>query len=151
MKIKLYHGTSTQHFEKIKALGCLNQAYLTSCSEQANYYAEQAAEEDGSLPKILVINIHTSSLLADVPSFDEPLTYILDEHHIDKEEWHEAIEDERIPYPKKNDWKTSLKYVFSVKTKSSVNLLDIEEGDLTEEDHKLISSLLNHGYSDYRV
>lgn len=125
MKIKLYHGTSSEKVQSIQESGFLDCPYLTSSLEQAEYYAECVAEEDDSSMQILIVEVDTEHLRADRPSFNEPLSYILNEHNMSEEEWHEAIENDEIPYPAPDDWKTSLQYAFSVKSSQTIPIHDI--------------------------
>ena len=141
MKIKLYHGTSSNKLQSIKESGFLDSPYLTSSLEQADYYAECVAEEDDSDMQILIVEIDTDHLRADRPSYDEPLSYILNEHGMSEEEWHEAIENDEIPYPAPNDWETSLQYVFSVKATQAIALKDIifeQDSDMIVDDYQSV-------------
>lgn len=145
MLVKLYHGTSEKSLVQLLENGA-EKIYLTSDSDQAEYYAECASEEDGSIPKIVVIEVEESLLKADLPSFDEPLSYILGYHDFNAEDdWHEAIEEGEIPYPEFDDWKTSLKYAKTVLALGKILPDQIlgEEADLTDEDFELIESLIS--------
>jgi len=82
-------------------------------------------------------------LFADTPSFDEPLTYILNYNNLNESEWHEAINSGEIKYPSIKDWKTSLKYTKNVIAIGNIKPEQIlgEDASLTEEDIKRVELL----------
>lgn len=143
MKIKLYHGTSEKNYDLIKKQGFLNPGYLTSDDQQASYYAECVAEEDGSGEVILTVEVDTSSLRADTASYNEPLSYILKENWLSEDDWHEAIESGEIKYPSEDEWHISLDCVKCVKHTIKIPLKDITyDGSLSIEDEKNITQAI---------
>ncbi len=146
MLIKLFHGTSTACIDNIKKEGLSKSTYLTSDDEQAQYYAECAAEEDGSKPHLLVVLINTDNLEADLPSFNEPLTFALSKNGLTEEEWHAAIEQDEIPYPELSDWRTSLQITESVYHRLPIPAKDIffEDADLDVEDYRKINDAIEN-------
>lgn len=145
MKIKLYHGTSSHCLDEIKQNGMPNGAYLTSDDEQAQYYAEVVAEENAGEAVILVIEVDTTHLWADRPSFDEPLHFTIDEYADSEDDWHEMIENDEIPYPQQRDWQISLEYVKSVYHPQAIALENInfnENASLNQEDLDLIEQVI---------
>jgi hypothetical protein len=145
MYIKLYHGTSKVKIEEMLKNGT-KKIYLTSDSDQAEYYAECAAEDDDSESVIAIVEVNINMLKADLPSFDEPLTFILDFNDLSEDEWHKAIESGDIPYPKINDWKTSLKYAQTALAVGDIkpSQIFIGEADLSEEDLLKIESAIKN-------
>ncbi len=144
MYIKLYHGTSKVKIDEMLKNGT-KKIYLTSDSDQAEYYAECAAEDDESESVIAVVEVDINMLKADLPSFDEPLTFILEFNDLSEDEWHEAIECGDIPYPKINDWQTSLKYAQTALEIGDIkpSQILIGEADLSEEDLLNIEFAIN--------
>lgn len=145
MKIKLYHGTSSHCIDEIKEHGMPKGAYLTSDDEQAQYYAQFVSEEDEGEPVILVIEVDTSQLWADRPSFDEPLHFIIDEHADSEDDWHQMIENDEIPYPQQRDWQISLNYVKSVYHPAAITVENIFFDDnmcLNQQDFDLIEKAI---------
>ncbi len=142
MVIRLYHGTSSANAKSIILNGA-TKLYLTIDDEQADYYAKIASEEDGSEPVILVVSVTEEQLCADLPSFNEPLSYILNNHNVNEDEWFEKIKNGGIIYPKIKDWKTSLKYTKTVLAIGKISPSQITlDGDLYEEDLLLIESAI---------
>jgi len=140
--LRMYHGTTSKNLDKLIKTGS-EKLYLTMDEDQAQYYAECASEDDESEPKIIVVEICESMLFADTPSFDEPLTYILNYNNSNESEWHEAINSGEIKYPSIKDWKTSLKYTKNVIAIGNIKPEQIlgEDASLTEEDIKRVELL----------
>jgi hypothetical protein len=148
MKIKLYHGTSEKNYDLIKKQGFLNPGYLTSDDEQANYYAECVAEEDGSAEVILTVEVDTDSLRADTASYNEPLSYILKHNEISEDDWHEAIENGEIKYPSDDQWHISLECVKCVKNTGNIPLKDITyDGSLNTDDENIIIKAIKNEFT----
>jgi len=97
--MQLFHGTSTKNARAIQKAGVLARPYLTSCCEQAAYYAECASEEDDSDPVVLQLEIGSDALAVDYISFAEPLTIFRNKWAQSEEEWHEKISRREIPFP----------------------------------------------------
>jgi len=115
--ITLYHGTDTESAAQILSEGLKEGSYLTSLQELAEYYAECAMEEvDGDDYIILEMAIPTQILKSDTNAFDEPISISYKKICTHESDWHEMIENGKIPYPNDDDWKTSLEFVHSVKT-----------------------------------
>ncbi len=115
------HGTCACCADKIVKEGMNEYSYLTTSETVADYYAEVTREEcDCEDEVILAVEVHESELLADTNSFDEPLTFVWNEHADSESDWHDMIESGEIPYPEKEDYKTSLEYVGSVVHKSII-------------------------------
>ncbi len=147
MKIKLYHGTSENKYSLIKKQGFLNPGYLTSDDEQANYYAECVAEEDGSAEVILTVKVDTDSLKADTASYNEPLSYILKANDLSEDDWHEAIENGEIKYPNNDDWHISLECVKCVKNTGNILLENITyDGSLSNDDEDNVYKAIQAEY-----
>lgn len=128
MKIKLYHGTCECNLKKLVSSNNA-KLYLTLDDEQAIYYAQCCAEEKSSPAKIITVEVETDYLFADLPSFNEPLSYILNYHGMTEDEWHAAIENGDIPYPSIEDWKSSIKYTKTALYKGPIssNMLNISQ------------------------
>lgn len=65
---------------------------------------------------------------------------------MDEDEWHEAIENDEIPYPDIEDWRTSLSLVKSVRTLNRIYADQIDfSGDawLSQEDEQNIEKALH--------
>ena len=78
----LYHGTSMAHWEDISRRGLCapNWLYLTDSPAVAEYYAEEATEEDGEDYLFLRVEIPDhlrGALEPDYPGIEEPLTFAL--------------------------------------------------------------------------
>ena len=148
MKIKLYHGTSQDNADKILEAGFMNGGYLTSNRQQASYYSECASEEDGSEAKVIVVEVDTDNLKADLPSFDEPLTFILDAHGLNETGWHRAIENGQIHLSDADDWQNSLTYVYSALHPNQILVEQIDFADdtwLSDKDDINIEKALRSG------
>lgn len=120
--ITLYHGTDINSASKIIETGLKEGSYLTSLEELAEYYAECAMEETGADDyTTLKIIVPTNILEADTNAFDEPITISYKKLCSSEYDWHNMIENGKIPYPNKDDWKTSLKFTHSVKITNSIH------------------------------
>lgn len=97
--MKLYHGTSASNARIILSEGVLRQPYLTSCEDQASYYAECAADENEEAQVIIELDVPAGLLSADFNAYAEPLTYFRDKWATSEKEWHTKIESGEIPYP----------------------------------------------------
>ena len=109
----LYHGTSSKRARTIMKDG-LKSPYLTRDEDMACYYAEEAADEVGGMPVILKVNISDSdsaALMADFPSFEEPLSYTLKPLGLSEEEFHKWLDKGKLWPKNERDWKQSLKIV----------------------------------------
>lgn len=147
MKIKLYHGTSEKKYKIIKKQGFLNPGYLTSDDEQASYYAECVAEDDGSNEVILTVEVDTDTLKADTASYNEPLSYVLKQNDISEDDWHEKIENGEIEYPSDKDWHVSLEFVKCVRNTEDIPLENITyDGSLSLEDEQAITKAIKLKY-----
>lgn len=147
MKIKLYHGTSEKKYQLIKKQGFLNPGYLTSDDEQAGYYAECVAEDDGSNEVILTVEVDTDTLKSDISSYNEPLSYVLKHNDISEEDWHEQIENGEIKYPSDKDWHISLEYVKCVKNSTNIHFKNVTyDGALCAEDEQAIAEAIKLEY-----
>ncbi len=145
MNIKLYHGTSSKCLEDIIKNGT-SKLYLTSSLDQAEYYAECASDEDETEQVVCIVEVQIETLKADLPSFDEPLSYILKHNNVNSEnDWHEMIENGDIPYPSQSDWKTSLKFTQSVVAIGKIEPRQIISIDqvLSDEDLSNIEKLIH--------
>lgn len=146
MNIKLYHGTSSKCLEDIIKNGT-STLYLTLSLAQAEYYAECASEEDETEQVVCIVEVPIDILKADLPSFNEPLSYILKHNDIESEDdWHDMIENGEIPYPQQSDWKTSLKFTQSVvaigkiKPEQIISIDQVLSGEEISHIEKLINS-----------
>lgn len=115
----LLHSTSSARLPSIMSEG-LSDACLTSCEESADYYAEEAVEENGGEPVILEVEVSPSmkdNFRADYPSFEAPLTWIWRAWSDSEEEFHEMLSGtSEISWPDgEHDWKTSLRVVRAVR------------------------------------
>jgi len=71
--LTLYHGTSSRLLGDINVNG-LSKPCLSDDLEVAEYFADEACEEDGGQPTILSIEIKDTGLLkADVAMIEEPV------------------------------------------------------------------------------
>lgn len=70
--IQLLHGTSAARASLIAAHG-LHDPFLTDDPEQADYYAEVAAEEDGTDPVVIEVEVDPAQLRYDRAAMDEPV------------------------------------------------------------------------------
>lgn len=129
--MKLLHGTSSVFLDTIQNTG-LTTPYLTDSTEVAEYYAMTAVDEEGGDPVVLTVNVDPSTLQADYPAFEEPLSMYLYDYAESEDDWQELLENGTIPYPKdKTDWQTSLAVVRSVKSTQNISpeaiILPLEE------------------------
>lgn len=147
MKIKLYHGTSEKKYKIIKKQGFLNPGYLTSDDEQASYYAECVAEDDGSNEVILTVEVDTDTLKADTASYNEPLSYVLKQNDTSEYDWHEQIKNGEIKYPSDKDWHVSLEFVKCVRNTDNIYLKNITyDGSLCSEDEQAMTKAIKLEY-----
>jgi hypothetical protein len=115
VSLRLYHGTSTAAWESIRQTG-LRRPFLTDRRDIAAYYAECAADEDGSHPIILVCSVSPDSLRPDWVAYDEPLTLFREDYAASDAEWFDGCESGDIPTPDSaDDWMTALTVVHSVR------------------------------------
>ena len=142
MKLKFYHGTSAKNAKLLIKNGA-SKLYLTLDDEQAQYYAEVASDEDGSKPTILIVEVEDNILYADLPSFNEPLSYVLEINNLSEKDWFESIKSGEIIYPSVRDWKTSLKYTKTLLAMGKIESGSIYLGDLGSEYLTEISSLIH--------
>lgn len=121
--MKLKHGTSTRLADRALEFG-LNNPFLTDDDDVAQYFAEEAVEQEGGEPVILEVDVlDKSKLRPDFAMYQEPLYQIKREWKISSDEaWADALKADEIPFPKtKKDWKTSLDTVSSVVHKGKVH------------------------------
>ncbi|MFK4135880.1 hypothetical protein ACI2KR_26895 [Pseudomonas luteola] len=125
--IALFHGTSQKCYEAILAEGKMKaRTYLTLSDKVADYYADCQAEDDESVPVVLLIKVSVKHLRADYPSFREPLSFIKEGHGVDSdEEWHDALFLD-IAYPETEfDYLTSLESVACAMYEGEIAAIDI--------------------------
>lgn len=121
--MKLFHGTSASNARAILESGELRSPYLTSCEEQADYYAECAADETEDAAVIFELEVPDNLLEVDFNAYAEPLTYFRNQWASSEEEWHEKIDCGEIPYPDHHrDIGTALKVTRSLKTSVNISL-----------------------------
>lgn len=72
--MKLYHGTSTEHWDEIMKKGLI-EPYLTSEIELAEYYADCEVDEAGGGPLILEVHVNEDVLRVDLNALAEPVTF----------------------------------------------------------------------------
>jgi len=115
--VELLHATNQKSYKEIMKGGLSAGSFLTSSEEVAEYYAE-----DYSSPIILGVATTTDNLLADYPSFEEPLTHFRNKYARSDEDWFELLDEGVVvSWPEdENDWHTSLEVVESVKTKNVI-------------------------------
>lgn len=111
--MRFYHGTCQSNADQILSEG-LQPGYLTLCLEQAEYYADCAAEEHDCMPMVLIVDAPESSLKADMRSLEEPLTFTLNRLDLSEDDFHEALGEDGWPEP--DDWKHSLALSLCVTT-----------------------------------
>ena len=70
--LRVFHGTSSQHFEEMRAQG-LRSPYVTDTYERAYYYAECETEVSGGDPEVLTFEVPVAQLRYDAPAMDEPV------------------------------------------------------------------------------
>lgn len=130
--VLLLHGTSEAAWARIQESCAMTRPFLTCREDVAEYYSECAVDEEPNWQGkenghvLLAVRVPVSMLLADLPSFDEPLDFCLEDHAEDEDEWHEMIEAGDIPYPDRADWLTSLQFTGSVACAGNVPLASIE-------------------------
>ncbi len=128
--MKLYHGTSAGNARRILAGGALLKPFLTSCDEQAAYYAECAGEEARQSPVVIVLEIPDDLLAVDFNAYEEPLTYFRKKWATSEEDWHEKIESGDIPYPEHaGDIHTALQVTGSLRATVDVGVEFIQNLD----------------------
>lgn len=145
MKIRLYHGTSRSNVKRILMEGVEN-LYLTLDREQAEYYAECASEDDGSEPIVCVVEACIDRLVADLASYEEPITFVLKKNGYSSErDWHANILEGHLSVPSIEDWKSSLKLTGCVKLTGHVKPSDFVAIDeyLCPEDEDAVMMLLS--------
>lgn len=71
--MQVYHGTSTGTLHRAASNGGLVDPFVTPCEDIAWYYAEQAAEVDGTIPTVVTLDVNESQLRYDGAAMDEPV------------------------------------------------------------------------------
>lgn len=112
--LNFYHGTTEAQARNIREKGFI-KGYLTDCSEQAEYYAQEAAYEAlekgvRTEPVVLVIAVNSAYLYVDTPSIEEPLTMVLEKHNLRSEDdFFDALEQDPFGWPETpDDWQRGL-------------------------------------------
>lgn len=124
--IKLLHGTCSCCAGKILKNGMNEMSCLTCNEDVASYYAEVACDDCNCGEEVILsVSVEYSDLIADLNSFNEPLTYFRKFYATSDENWHDMIESGSIPYPELNDFQTSLNYVTSAIHKSKIDASSI--------------------------
>ena len=125
--ILLYHGTCSKGADNIQCIGLNEHTCLTSDLEVAEYYAECAHDESGEEPVVLTVLVPRHQLKVDFPAFEEPLSFYRNDHTRSDSEWHEMIEDGRIPFPDdEHDVDTALEITKSVRTSGHIPISSID-------------------------
>ena len=119
----LFHGTSSNLIPLILAEG-LKDPHLTDDELIADYFAEEAAEENGGEGVILKIKIDdTDNLEADLAMYEEPLSFMLrNRGHSSEEEFWDTVD-----FPDNSDWEKSLSDVSSVRMIGTVDVESVME------------------------
>jgi hypothetical protein len=125
----LMHGTSSASWAAIQRAGSLREPHLTDDEGLAAYYAQEAAENDGSRPMILRVSVPPSGLRYDGAAMDEPVQR-------DEEDVREALDQAGRKHPEwvdggyvtvpESEWRLSLKIVGSVWFDGEVSLSSVQ-------------------------
>jgi len=125
----LMHGTSSASWAAIQRAGSLREPHLTDDEGLAAYYAQEAAENDGSRPMILRVSVPPSGLRYDGAAMDEPVQR-------DEEDVREALDQAGRKHPEwvdggyvtvpEGEWRLSLKIVGSVWFDGEVSLSSVQ-------------------------
>jgi hypothetical protein len=111
----MYHGTSKDNAEYVKAQGLGPNSYVTTDRELAEYYAGNYKE-----PRILKLRVNPRKLLVDWNSFEEPV------HTDTPREFDESKLDSKKAG---GDWKNSLRQTGSAQYWGTIpkeNIIEIQ-------------------------
>lgn len=127
MAVKLLHGTSFKRLQKIKVKG-LRSPYLTDLEAVADFFAGQAAYDDGSTPIVLEVTVlDPDRLRADLEMYADPVTAVFEASDVvNPSTYHQMRRDGDIVDPDVRDWRTSLYEVHSVRHRGPIAPRDIK-------------------------